>query len=79
MCITYRNIASVESFYLNAAGTLLSEIPSIQNDNENPKHILLYVLAMRNAQKNVLQKAIIECITTNHNNFSICQPLMKTR
>ena len=29
----YHNIAKVESFYLDTPGTLLSEIPFIQNDN----------------------------------------------
>ena len=75
----YHNIATVESFYLDATGTLLSEIPSIQNDNGNPKRILLYALTMRHAHKNVPPIAIIEYITTNHNIFSIRQPLMKLR
>ena len=34
---------------------------------------------MRHVHKNVPPIAIIECITTNHNIFSIRQPLMKLR
>ena len=75
----YHNIATVESFYLDVTGTLLSEIPSIQNDNGNPKRILLYALTTRYAHKNVPPIAIIEYTTTNHNIFSIRQPLMKRR
>ena len=63
------NIATLESFYLDATGTLLLEIPSIQNDNGNPKPILLYALTMRHAYKNVPPIAIIEYITTNQNIF----------
>ena len=75
----YHNIATVESFYLDATGTLLLEIPSIQNDNGNPKCFPLYALTMCHAYKNVPPIAFIEYITTKHNIFSICQPLMKLR
>ena len=75
----YHNIATLESLYLDATGTLLSEIPSIKNDNGNPKCILLYDLSMRHAHKNMPPIAIIEYITINHNIFSIRQPLMKLR
>ena len=73
----YHNIATVESFYLDATGTLLLEIPSIQNDNGNPKCISLYALTIRLAHKNVPPIAFIEYITIKHNIFSICQRLMK--
>ena len=75
----YHNIATLESLYLDATGTLLSEIPFIKNDNGNPKCILLYALTMRHAYKNIPPIAIIEYITTNHNVFLIRQPLMKLR
>ena len=75
----YHNIATVESFYLDATGTLLLEIPPIQNDNGNPKCIPLYALTMCHAHKNVLPIGFIEYITIKHNIFSICQPLTKLR
>ena len=75
----YHNIATLESLYLDATGTLLSEIPLIKNDIGNPKCILLHALTMRHSHKNIPPIAIIEYITTNHNIFSIRQPLMKLR
>ena len=75
----YHNIATLESLYLDVTGTLLSEIPFIKNDIGNPKCILLYALTMRHSHKNIPPIAIIEYITTNHNVFSIRQPLMKLR
>ena len=59
----YDTIATLESFCLDATVT---SIPSIQNDNGNPKRILLYALKMCHAHKNVPPIAIIEYITTNH-------------
>ena len=75
----YHNIPTLESLYLGATVTLLSEIPFIKNDNGNPKCILLYTLTMRHAYKNIPPIAIIEYITTNHNISSIRRPLMKLR
>ena len=48
----YHNIPTLESFYLDATGTLLSEIPSIQKGNGNPKRILSYALTMSHAHSN---------------------------
>ena len=75
----YHKIAPYETFYFDASGSFITDLPLLKNDSGKPKRILLYALTMRHHQKKVPPIAIVEHISSNQNIFAIRNMLCRIR
>ena len=72
-------VSQNDPLFFDASDSFVSPLPWLRNEKGEKKGILLYALTARLPSGGSTPNAILEHITSEHNAFSIRQPLMKLK
>ena len=75
----YHFVSQNDPLFFDASGSFVSPLPWLRNEKGETKGILLYALTARLPSDGSTPNAILEHLTSEHNEFSIREPLMKLK
>ena len=75
----YHLIARYSPLFFDATGTVTRAIPWLKNKNDNLKRMSLYMLVIAHPCGNFLPTALVNCIASEHNLFSIQQSFLRMK
>ena len=75
----YHFVSQYDALFFDASGSFVSPLPWLKYEKGEKKRILLYALKARLPSGGSPPIAILEHITSEHNVFSIRQPLMRLK
>ena len=75
----YHFVSQNDPLFFDASGSFVSPLPWLRNEKGETKGILLYALTARLPSDGSTPNAVLEHLTSEHNEFSIREPLMKLK